>query len=560
METQNKIYADLVVYSKIYTANSNQDYVEAFAIKDGKYIFVGSKEDSKKYIKDGVTKVIDYSNSFVMPGATEGHGHFILSATLSALDLVRITPTLEELLEFVKDTISRYPDNVLYLTFGWDNVPFTEFKNTINIREELDKICKDKPLVLIDNTGHNIFMNSKTIEKAGINGDTVIEGGHFSKDSKGNLLGLASEVAMNYVMNKVVRPANFISANDFEKAVKIGQVLLHSNGYTYYLDGYTSYFGESAFIGISEYDKKNGLELYIEATNKIDPFEKDLDACIKEEIEYKNKYTTSRFNPDCIKLFADGECVESMSGWVLKPYKDGSHGMQVWKDDQMNYLVKTANENGISVHVHTSGDAATTQVVNAMVKANPYKKEGVKNSIVHCFGLTPETMDLMAKYHIATATNINWRVVSSDYDLDKYFSSSEWYLHGYPLKSQLERGIVLTSSTDFPSNGMGHIDILNILELAINGTIDTSIYPPEEASKIISFSSDEFLTFNEALDVLTINGAKLLGIEKERGSIEVGKYADFLHIDKDISTIPANTIHTANISNVYFEGKLVYTK
>ncbi len=560
METQNKIYADLVVYSKIYTANTNQDYVEAFAIKDGKYIFVGSKEDSKKYIKDGVTKVIDYSNSFVMPGATEGHGHFILSATLSALDLVRITPTLEELLEFVKDTISRYPDNVLYLTFGWDNVPFTEFKNTINIREELDKICKDKPLVLIDNTGHNIFMNSKTIEKAGINGDTVIEGGHFSKDKEGNLLGLASEVAMNYVMNKVVRPANFISANDFEKAVKIGQVLLHSNGYTYYLDGYTSYFGESAFIGISEYDKKNGLELYIEATNKIDPFEKDLDACIKEEIEYKNKYTTSRFNPDCIKLFADGECVESMSGWVLKPYKDGSHGMQVWKDDQMDYLVKTANENGISVHVHTSGDGATTQVVNAMVKANPYKKEGVKNSIVHCFGLTPETMDLMAKYHIATATNINWRVVSSDYDLDKYFSSSEWYLHGYPLKSQLERGIVLTSSTDFPSNGMGHIDILNILELAINGTIDTSIYPPEEASKIISFSSDEFLTFNEALDVLTINGAKLLGIEKERGSIEVGKYADFLHIDKDISTIPANTIHTANISNVYFEGKLVYTK
>ena len=560
METQNKIYADLVVISKIYTANSNQDYVEAFAIKDGKYIFVGTKEDSKKYIKEGVTKVIDYSNSFVMPGATEGHGHFILSATLSALDLVRITPTLEELLEFVKETISRYPDNVLYLTFGWDNVPFTEFKNTINIREELDKICKDKPLVLIDNTGHNIFMNSKTIEKAGITGDTVIEGGHFSKDSQGNLLGLASEVAMNYVMNKVVRPANFISPNDFEKAVKIGQVLLHSNGYTYYLDGYTSYFGESAFIGISEYDKKNGLELYIEATNKIDPFEKDLDACIKEEIEYKNKYTTSRFNPDAIKLFADGECVESMSGWVLKPYKDGTYGTQIWKDDEMNYLVKTANENGISVHVHTSGDAATTQVVNAMVKASSYKKGNAKNSLAHCFGLTEETMDLMAKYHIATATNINWRVVSNDYDLDKYFSSSSWYLHGYPLKSQLEKGIVLTSSTDFPSNGMGHIDILNILELAINGTIDTSIYSPEEASKIISFSSDEFLTFNEALDVLTINGAKLLGIEKERGSIEVGKYADFLRIDKDISTIPANTIHTANISNVYFEGKLVYTK
>ena len=111
--------ADTVVYSKIYTANTNQDYVEAFAVKNGKYIFVGNKQDVKKYIKEGTTNVIDYSNDFVMPGATEGHGHFILSATLSALDLVRITFSLDELLDFVKETISKNPNNVLYLTFGW---------------------------------------------------------------------------------------------------------------------------------------------------------------------------------------------------------------------------------------------------------------------------------------------------------------------------------------------------------------------------------------------------------------------------------------------------------
>ena len=82
----------------------------------------------------------------------------------------------------------------------------------------------------------------------------------------------------------------------------------------------------------------------------------------------------------------------------------------------------------------------------------------------------------------------------------------------------------------------------------------------DEASNIRSFSTDECITFNQALDVMTINGAKLLGIEKERGSIEVGKYADFLHIDKDISSMKINTIHQANISNVYFEGNLTYTK
>ncbi len=553
------VVADTVVYSKIYTANANQDYVEAFAVKDGKYIFVGSKNDVKKYIKEGTTKVIDYSNDFVMPGATEGHGHYLTSSVLSVLNLTKIVDTIDDLLEFVKDTVAKNPSSTLYVTYGWNNQRLEGVKKTINMREELDKICSDKPMIIIDNTGHNIFMNSKTIEKAGINGDTVITGGSFSKDSNGNLLGLATDVAMNYVMYQVLQKANFVSSSDFEKAIEYGQNTLNSNGYTYYLDAYTSYFGESIFKSISDYDKNKGLKIYLEATNKIDPFMEDLSASIQETVSYKNKYTTTRFNPDAIKLFADGECVESMSGWVTKPYKDGTYGTQVWKDEEMDYLVKTANENGVSVHVHASGDAATSQVVNSMVKADSYKKAGVKNSLGHCFGLNDDTMTLMAKYNIASATNIGWRNYFVGDNIESKFSSVDWFLHGYPLKSQLDKGITLTSSTDYPSNAYGHTDILNIIELAVNGTMDLTKFG-DEASYIRSFSTDECISFNQALDVMTINGAKLLGIEKERGSIEVGKYADFLHIDKDIESMEISTIHTANISNVYFEGNLTYTK
>ena len=550
--------ADTVVYSKIYTANSNHDYVEALAIKDGKYIFVGSKNDAKKYVKDGTTKVIDYSNDFVMPGATEGHGHYLTSSVLSVLNLTKIVDTIDDLLDFVKDTVAKNPSSTLYVTYGWNHQRIKGI-DTINMREKLDEICSDKPMIMIDNTGHNIFMNSKTIEKAGINGDTVITGGSFSKDSNGNLLGLATDVAMNYVMYEVLQKANFVSSADFERAIEYGQNVLNSNGYTYYLDAYTSYFGEPVFKAISDYDKNKGLNIVLEATNKIDPFMKDLNASIQEAVSYKKNYTTSRFSPDAIKLFADGECVESMSGWVTRPYKDGTYGTQVWKDEEMDYLVKTANENGVSVHVHASGDAATAQVVNSMVKADSVKKEGVKNSLGHCFGLNDDTMELMAKYNIASATNIGWRNYFTTDNIESKFTSVDWFLHGYPLKSQLEKGITLTSSTDYPSNAYGHTDILNIIELAVNGTMDLTKFG-DEAKDIRSFSTDECITFTQALDVMTINGAKLLGIEKERGSIEVGKYADFLHIDKDISSMEISTIHTANISNVYFEGNLTYTK
>ncbi len=556
--------ADTVVYGKIYTANAKQEYVEAFAIKDGKYIYVGNKIDAAKYVKNGTTNVIDYGIGLIMPGATEGHGHYIMSATLTALDLIKTSSTLQDLIDFITDVINKNPSSSLYLTYGWDNSEFDDFKRTINIRKQLDEICNDKPVVLIDNTGHNIFMNSKTIELAGINGDTEIEGGYFSKDNYGNLLGLASDVAMNYVMSKVVKTSGFISSDSFAKAIEIGQKKLHADGYTYYLDAYTSYFGESAFKGISDYDKNVGLKIYMEATDKIDPFE-EVEKSLQEEISYKNKYTTKRFNPDAIKLFADGECVETKSGWVLSPYKDGTYGTQVWSDEMMNSIVKKANENGISVHVHTSGDAATTQVVNAMVNANSVKKEGVKNSLAHCFGLTSETMDLMAQYNIATATNIGWRNyiksingVDKEHDIIDNFSSYEWFVSGYPLKSQLEKGIVLTSSTDYPSNAFGPTNILDIIELAVNGTMDINHANFPEGAQIAPFAKSELISFNQALDVMTINGAKLLGIANERGSIEVGKYADFIFINKDISTCAKDKIHEGKIESVYFEGEKVY--
>ena len=264
-----------------------------------------------------------------MPGATEGHGHYLTSSVLSVLNLTKIVDTIDDLLDFVKDTVAKNPSSTLYVTYGWNHQRIKGI-DTINMREKLDEICSDKPMIMIDNTGHNIFMNSKTIEKAGINGDTVITGGSFSKDSNGNLLGLATDVAMNYVMYEVLQKANFVSSADFERAIEYGQNVLNSNGYTYYLDAYTSYFGEPVFKAISDYDKNKGLNIVLEATNKIDPFMKDLDASIQEVVSYKKNYTTSRFSPDAIKLFADGECVESMSGWVTRPFNDGSYGTEVW--------------------------------------------------------------------------------------------------------------------------------------------------------------------------------------------------------------------------------------
>ncbi len=551
--------ADLVVYGKIYTANASDRYADAFAVKDGKYIYVGDKKAAKAFIKDGVTKVIDRSGKgLVMPGATEGHGHYMTAAAMTYKEFIHYTSTIDETIAFMKGYMAAHPDEKMYLSFGWSNVTLASIKHDIDMRSKLDAICPDKILVMIDNSGHNIFMNSKAIEAAGIDGNTKIEGGEFSKDANGRLLGLASDVAMNYVMGAIVRDSGYLSADDIANAAPIAEDLLHSYGYTNYFDAYISYFGEAPYKGLAQRDNTEGLKVVIGGSYKIDPFENE-NELIDRAVDYKNKHTTKRFKPLWIKLFSDGECVESQSGWVKTPYKNGSTGVQVWDTERFNTLIKNANKKGVSVHVHASGDAATEQAVNAFLAARDTAAPGILNALGHTRHISNETLDKMAGKNIYSATNINWRglTVPKGMILEDYFDP-KFFWEGYPMKRLVSRGIKMTSSTDYPATSGAPCNILDIMELAVNDSMDAKFMP--KGNTMGKFDKSEELTVEEALDVLTINGAYQMGIEKERGSIEKGKYADFLFISKDVTSIPKNEIHTAEISNVYFEGKEVYKK
>ena len=552
--------ADLVVYGKVYTANANGRYADAFAVKDGKYVYVGNKNGAKSFIKEGVTKVIDRTGTgLVMPGATEGHGHYMTASAMTYKKLIQYTKTIDETLAFMKDYIAGHPNDKMYLSYGWSNIKLTDVKYTTDMRTKLDEICPDKILIMIDDTGHNIFMNSKAIEAAKIDGDTKVEGGEFSKDANGRLLGLASDVAMNYVMGAVVRDAGYLSADDVAGAAHIAEDLLHSYGYTNYMDAYISYFGEAAYKGLAQRDRTDGLKVVVGGAYKIDPFENE-NQLIDRVVDYKNKYTTKRFKPLWIKLFSDGEATESLSGWVKTPYKDGSTGVQVWDTERFNALIKKANQKGVSVHVHASGDAATEQAVNAFLASEATAAPGILNSLGHTRHITDETLNKMIGKNIYSATNINWRgltIPKQGLKVEDYFEP-KFYWEGYPMKRLVSRGIKMTSSTDYPATSGAPCDILNIMELAVNDSMDSKFIPAE--NNMGTFDKSDELTIEEAMDVMTINGAWQMGIEKERGSIETGKYADFLFISKDITSLPKDKIHTAEISNVYFEGNEVYKK
>ncbi len=543
--------ADTVVYGKIYTSNAKQEYAQAFAVKDGKYVYVGSEDGVQPYV-GGETKIVDYrGKGLVMAGATEGHGHYVAYGALHQLNVVVGGATQDEILKNVKEYIEKNPDKNVYYTFGWDNVAMTDSKGKIDMKSKLDEICKDKVLFIGDNSGHNVFFNSKAAELAGLTKDTEIVGGFLSKGENGELLGLASDMAMNYVLKKAVATEPMVKESDYEGIVKIMENALHSFGYTYYQDGWTNYFDTQFMDALSEYDRNAGLSVLVSGSYKIDSYD-DWKAELAKAKACSEKYPTKHFKYNTIKLFADGEAVESKSGWLIDGYADGTHGTQVWADETMNAIVKAANAAGISMHIHSQGDAGTRQVVNAYIKAEGSQKGSIYNGICHGRNIAEAEKEKMGKHHIYAAENINWRVLSpagTEEKIEKLLSLS-LYKAGYPIKSLIDHGVLVTSSTDVPAAAGAPTTVPGIIEVAVNDT--------REDFPVVQHNPAERVSVEQAMDIMTINGAKQLQAEKERGSIETGKYADFILIDKDISTCEKDKIHEGKVETVYFEGKEVY--
>ncbi len=360
-------------------------------------------------------------------------------------------------------------------------------------------------------------------------------------------------MAMNYLLKYAVATETLVHESDYEGVVKTTEQALHSCGYTCYQDGWTNYLGIQFMEALSSYDKKSGLSVVVGGSYKIDSYD-DWETELAQVKECAKKYPTNHFKFNIVKLFADGEAVESGSGWLLAGYANGTHGTQVWEDDTMNAIVKASNESGLSMHVHTQGDGASQQVINAFINAESSQKGEIRNGIVHGRNITDETKKKMGQHHIYAAQNINWRVLvpkgREKEEIEDVYADLSSFKEGYPIKSLLDAGVLVTSSTDVPAAAGAPTSVPGIIEVAVNDT--RGDFEP------VQHDASERVSVEQAMDIMTINGAKQLQVEDERGSIEAGKYADFIFINKDISSCAKDAIHEGEVEAVYFEGTQVY--
>jgi hypothetical protein len=213
-------------------------------------------------------------------------------------------------------------------------------------------------------------------------------------------------------------------------------------------------------------------------------------------------------------------------------------------------MTRKANDNGVTMHIHVMGNKGVTRIVNAFVNGG---KDEMRNTLVHVRNVDAADYQRMADHNIYVTSGMLWHNCS-DY-VQEILKSGIVPVgmedKAYPMKSYFDYGIPVTSHSDFPATSGKPDDPFGIMEIAVTG-----VYYAENGKPLWT---EELLTREQALIALTINCAKQMFVEDERGSIKEGKYADFLLVDKDVLTCPVTEIHEAKPAATYFEGKRVFS-
>jgi len=548
----SKPSADLVVYGKIFTADSNK-VVEAFAVKDGKYIYVGDKAGAEAYVEEGKTEVIDYTGKgLVTPGCGNGHAHYSLGFAIQSVGTVmeREDNVEKFLKEIVPAAVKKAKDTGAKAIFGsgWNMITFPKNMPT---RQDLDAICSDIPIYFADEEGHKGIANTILLKKAGLinedgtAGKTEVRGGEIVLDAKGVPTGYVKEQAGTYVRSFLDNEDLFsvdVAKGNMEK---IQQMLL-SEGYTMYQDGYTSYFfNDNFYKAAQQMDQAGQMHFVLGTAWELDSW-MDIEKTLDKAAATK-QYESPHIRTNWLKLFVDGT-VESGTGFIDPLYVDGHQGIPNWSEEELTDITRKANEKGITMHVHVMGNKGVTRIVNAYINAG--KKE-LRNTLVHVYGVSEPDYQRMADNNIYVTSGMLWHHADKELqdELLRILPDS-MNVQGYPMKSFFDHGINISSHSDFPALSGSPDDPFSIMEIMVTG-----IYQPEQAK---AWWTEECLTRDQALTALTINVARQMFLENERGSIKEGKYADFLLVTKDVLTCPVTEIHEAKPAATYFEGKKVY--
>ena len=531
----------------VYTVDADRSWAEAVAIRDGRIAFVGGNEYAQAFIGAG-TEVTDLDGQMLLPGFHDSHAHVLIGVyTGENCDLLRV-PTIEEVEAVLREcrTLDGFGEERWIIGGGWGEWLFDDAAPP---KELLDELFPDRPVYLESSFGHSAWVNGRALELAGIHRETVVgDDGVIVRDPEtGEAAGALHDSAMLLV--KQVLP-EMTSAYRLE-SVRAGIDMLHKFGVTAIIEP-----GVDAGIMEPLIQLADAGEFDVRALVSLSPIGWNagvFDDGIYDFIAQREEWRRPNLDVDSVKIYLDG-VIEVGTSPLLEPYliEEWGTGPFFYTQEKVNEYFTRLDAMGLQVHVHAIGDAAIRQALDGFEVMR--QRNGLSDNrhhITHLQLIHPDDRPRFGELGIGATFQSLWAYPDdAAMELDVPILGEERAWQMYPIRSVHETGGRINGASDY---WVTELDPLLAIEAAV-----TRQDPWSNDGPVLNV--DERVSLATMIDAYTINGAYTMSLENEQGSIEVGKRADLVALDRNLFEIDPYEISDARVTLTVFDGRTVYRK
>jgi predicted amidohydrolase YtcJ len=549
--------ADLVLTGgAVYTVDAARSWAQAVAVKDGRIAAVGRDAGMRPYV-GARTEVVNLRGRMVLPGFQDAHVH-VSGGGLerNRCDLTGVH-TRQDYLAVIRDYADRNPEAEWITGGGWS---MDVFPGGIPSKDDLDRVIPDRPVFLSNRDHHGAWVNSRTLALAGLDAATPDPpDGRIERGAAGEPSGTLHEGAMNLVQHLVPAPA----LEEQVAGILAGQQYLHSLGITAWQEAIVGDYAvvPDCFDAYREVERRGLLTARVTGAlwwqrgaglGQLDFL-----------AERRAVAGQGRFRTTSVKIMQDGVC-ENFTAAMLAPYLDGhghpagGSGTSFFDADELTAAVTAIDARGFQVHIHAIGDRAVREALDAIAAARAENGPSLgRHHIAHLQVVHPDDLPRFRDLGVLANCQPLWASNEPQMtELTLPFLGPERSAWQYPFGSLARSGAQLCFGSDWPVSSP---DPMWEMHTAVNRTTAPG-YPFRGLDTDTPFLPGERVGLPTAIAAFTIGSAYVNHDEHEAGSVEPGKRADLVVLDRDLFAQPAAEIALAQVDLTLVDGAVTYAR